>query len=145
MWEYLHRLICWLFHGPPPSMLMVASHLCHNRLCVNPLHIMWATLLQNQNMLHFPTLSPPVGSPLRRHCFSFTDGLWKDCSSEGTHATLPPFYYRLLLHEASREAFISSLELEGSCLATLSVRREGLSRATDFLEAHLGRCVSPPV
>lgn len=39
-----HRLVCWAFHGPPPSWdRNVASHMCGNPLCLCPLHLAWMT------------------------------------------------------------------------------------------------------
>lgn len=40
---YVHTLICYAYHGPPPSGMKnpCAAHSCGNRLCLNPLHIRW--------------------------------------------------------------------------------------------------------
>ncbi len=42
-----HRIICELWHGPPPSPKHEAAHSCGRRICVNPLHLRWATPAQN--------------------------------------------------------------------------------------------------
>lgn len=63
--EHAHRLVCALFHGepPPPELLpeqtcaakpFEVSHTCHNRLCLRPEHLKWATHQANaQQPLHY--------------------------------------------------------------------------------------------
>jgi hypothetical protein len=42
------RLMCELFHGPAPTPLHEASHLCEdNWLCVHPFHVIWETKKKN--------------------------------------------------------------------------------------------------
>lgn len=44
----VHRLICTLAHGPPPSDQHEAAHSCGVSLCCNPAHIYWATHKENE-------------------------------------------------------------------------------------------------
>jgi hypothetical protein len=43
----LHRHICILVHGEPPSPKHEAAHSCGTRACGNPKHIRWATPKEN--------------------------------------------------------------------------------------------------
>lgn len=50
VWESMHRLVAWAFHGPPPLVgghVAVACHTCHNRRCLSPWHIRWGCKLVN--------------------------------------------------------------------------------------------------
>lgn len=43
-----HRVLCEAAHGKPPKPKMDAAHRCGNRLCVNPIHIRWASRGENE-------------------------------------------------------------------------------------------------
>lgn len=46
----LHRLLCYIYHGPPPPELgenAQVSHKCHHKLCICPWHMEWATQADN--------------------------------------------------------------------------------------------------
>ncbi len=45
--EYAHRLVCFWFNGPPPAGKGCVSHRCHNKMCLNPSHLVWASALDN--------------------------------------------------------------------------------------------------
>lgn len=45
---YLHRLLCYMYRGPPPSPHHVVGHLCHHKLCLCPWHLNW--ILQSENV-----------------------------------------------------------------------------------------------
>ncbi len=42
-----HRILCWVFHGPPPLDSHVVHHVCEHTSCLNPVHLMW-----KENSLH---------------------------------------------------------------------------------------------
>ncbi|WP_162225074.1 HNH endonuclease [Erythrobacter sp. SG61-1L] len=46
----VHRLVCEIKYGPPPTSSHVAAHSCGNGHlgCVNPKHVRWATPSENQ-------------------------------------------------------------------------------------------------
>lgn len=48
--EYVHRIVCELAHGSPPTAEHHAAHTCGKGHlgCVNPNHIRWATRSENQ-------------------------------------------------------------------------------------------------
>ena len=44
--EYAHRLVLWAMHGPPvdPHCL----HVCGNKDCLNPSHLVWGSARDNR-------------------------------------------------------------------------------------------------
>lgn len=47
-----HRAALWLSTGVLPSSKIHAAHspiLCHNRMCINPRHLRWATAKENES------------------------------------------------------------------------------------------------
>ena len=49
--EYAHRLVCFLFNGPPPDGKGQVSHRCHNKECLNPSHLVWASSQDNHDQV----------------------------------------------------------------------------------------------
>ena len=43
----LHRLLCMVAHGAPPSSRPLAIHSCDNRRCCNPKHLRWGSAADN--------------------------------------------------------------------------------------------------
>lgn len=48
----LFRALCWEKHGPPPTPLHHAAHLCHNGLCINADHSEWQAEEVNNPTIH---------------------------------------------------------------------------------------------
>lgn len=65
IWEYVHRLLLWVYAGPPPNEVessesesepdsagaephYVALHVCDRKDCVNPVHLYWGTRSDNR-------------------------------------------------------------------------------------------------
>jgi HNH endonuclease len=46
-WEYAHRFICSVAHGPPPDDKHMAIHSCDTPQCVNPRHLRWGSSTDN--------------------------------------------------------------------------------------------------
>lgn len=44
----VHRYVCTMVHGAPPSLNHEVAHSCHAPACANPNHLRWATPLENQ-------------------------------------------------------------------------------------------------
>jgi hypothetical protein len=45
--QYAHRYMCLLVHGDPPETFQ-AAHACGNTKCVNPRHLSWKSIGDNQ-------------------------------------------------------------------------------------------------
>jgi hypothetical protein len=47
--EYAHRLVCWVWNGPPLGDKTVARHTCSNPngRCINPAHLEWGSVTDN--------------------------------------------------------------------------------------------------
>jgi hypothetical protein len=43
-WEAAHRLVLWTFEGPPPDATDEVTHLCNNKNCLNPAHMVWVSV-----------------------------------------------------------------------------------------------------
>lgn len=46
---YAHVLVCEKIHGHCPAEKAQVAHSCGNPICVNPNHLRWATVAENQN------------------------------------------------------------------------------------------------
>ena len=48
--QYVHRLVCEIVNGPPPSPFHEAAHTCGQGRsgCVSPLHLAWKTRKENE-------------------------------------------------------------------------------------------------
>ena len=44
---YVSRLLCYMYRGPPPSHELEACHMCENRMCLAPWHLVWASHKNN--------------------------------------------------------------------------------------------------
>ena len=44
---YLHKLICYMYKGPPPHDKPLAGHLCEHKLCFCPWHLDWMDHKEN--------------------------------------------------------------------------------------------------
>jgi hypothetical protein len=46
--EGAHRLVLWALQGPPPHVKDIALHLCNNKACLCPAHLMWGSAAENK-------------------------------------------------------------------------------------------------
>jgi len=144
-WVHGHSMVCASFHYPKLRDLeenfmgrhisgqFVSMHLCHNRECFNPFHIVYGGRINNMNMLYLPLLHN-VNNPF-------------DVSSLPEVAS--PEYYRLV-HEAAKEVLLDELNREGKLKGTKASKlftkdRMGcLSRAKEILDHHYSMCSIHP-
>ena len=49
---YLHRLLCFLYNGPPPDGKPWVGHLCGHKLCLCPWHLAWMDNSENLKRYH---------------------------------------------------------------------------------------------
>lgn len=49
---YISRLLCYMYRGPPPEPGLEACHLCENRMCMAPWHLVWASHSNNMKGYH---------------------------------------------------------------------------------------------
>ena len=47
VWEYAHRLVMWALEGPPSPLYNQVMHTCDNKMCLNPIHLMWGNEVEN--------------------------------------------------------------------------------------------------
>ena len=48
--ERAHRVVLWAFFGPPPADMRrpCVMHVCHNRRCIQPEHLVWGEDTENR-------------------------------------------------------------------------------------------------
>lgn len=46
--QLVHRVVCEIAHGAPPTAMHQAAHGCGNKTCVNSRHLRWATQIENE-------------------------------------------------------------------------------------------------
>lgn len=59
--EWAHRLLCWVFQGPPPRNAFTeyeAAHLCGNPDCLCPAHLRWMTPVGNASCRRWHAMKP---------------------------------------------------------------------------------------
>ena len=45
---YLHRLLCWMYRGPPQEASLETGHACGHKCCICPWHMGWVTRQENK-------------------------------------------------------------------------------------------------
>jgi hypothetical protein len=100
--EWAHRMVCWCSWGPPPAMsgpagrastrgAMEVVHLCHNKRCLNPLHLAWGTPRENS----LGGARDAYNSVILRRANSSTGAVW------ALHGVLPPTCFQEKQHQAA--------------------------------------------
>ena len=44
---YLHKLLCYMYWGPPGSPNLETCHECEKKMCLAPWHLVWGTHQDN--------------------------------------------------------------------------------------------------
>ena len=134
-------MVCASFHYPMLRDLensfmgnhitgqFVSMHLCHDRECLSPFHIVYGGRINNMNMLYLPLLHN-INIP-------FDPSSLPDVAS--------PEYY-MLVHEASKEVLVDELNRAGRLKGTIAAklitkdRKTCLCRAQEILNHHYSLC-----
>lgn len=67
--EFCHRLVLYLIFGPPPAsednVAWECCHICSNKTCLNPVHLVWGTKGDNyaNDMYRYMSLARAQGHP----------------------------------------------------------------------------------
>ena len=65
-YEFCHRLLLYFIFGPPNAIgLWECCHICNNKSCLNPFHLVWGTKKDNKanSMPRYIELAREQGHP----------------------------------------------------------------------------------
>lgn len=88
----LHILAAWIHHGKGPDDGQQASHLCHRRNCYNPKHVVFESVLINNQRSCCVFSTPLRNGKLRPSCSHFPLCLRKGNRSGMRHKDPDPSY-----------------------------------------------------